>query len=180
MRKALQTGSAWALAALLLAPHPVPAAPLQPEGAKAVLLADAAYDGALVKRIREAKRRIICAFYLFKVGERRDNLPAALAAELIQAGKRGVEVTVILEGGKPVARENRAAARALSRGGVRVVIPGGRRVTHVKAVVIDGRYVMIGSHNLSHAALSRNRELSLLVDSPELAAQTAKYLEGIR
>lgn len=168
------------LLALLLAAHPVPAAPLEPNGAKATLLPDAAYDGALIKRIREAKRRIICAFYLFKLGERRDNLPAAVATELIEARRRGVEVTVILEGGKTVGRENLAAARALARGGVRVVIPGGRRTTHAKAVVIDGRYVMVGSHNLSHAALSRNRELSLLVDSPELAAQASKYLEQIR
>ncbi len=180
MRKALQTGSAWALAALLLVAHPVPALPLQPEGVKATLLADAAYDGALIKRVREAKRRIICAFYLFKLGERRDNLPKALATELVEARRRGVEVTVILEGGKPVGRENLAAARALAKGGVRVVIPDGRRVTHVKAVVIDERYVMIGSHNLSHAALAGNRELSLLVDSPELAVQTVKYLEQIR
>jgi len=165
------------LAALSLAAGPTPAltAPQQAE-----LLADSAYSGTLLQRIRESKRRIICAFYLFKVGERTDNLPARVVSELLQARRRGVDVTVILDGGKEVGRENLSAAGPLTRGGVRVVIPGGRRVNHLKAVLIDDRYVMIGSHNLTHAALARNREVSVLLDSPPLAAQVRRYLEGIR
>jgi len=166
----------WALAALLLAVHPAPAASPPPQ---ATLLADDAYRGELAHRIREAKRRIICAFYLFKAGEIKGNLPAGIAAELVQACKRGVEVTVILEGGRAVGRENRVAASALSRGGVTVVIPGSRKVTHAKAVVVDDRYVLIGSHNLTHSALARNRELSVMLDDPELAAQVTRYLEGL-
>ena len=177
MKKALARGVVWALAALLLAAQPTPALS---SPSSATLLSDGAYSGTLVHRIREAKRRIICAFYLFKVAERRGNLPAGIAAELVQARRRGVEVTVILEGSKPVGRENRAAAGILSRGGVRVVFPGRERVTHVKAVVVDGRYVLIGSHNLTHSALARNSELSVLLDSPQLAAQVTSYLEQIR
>ncbi|GFO65922.1 phospholipase D-like domain-containing protein [Geomonas paludis] len=170
-------GAVLALAVFLLAVRPLPAlsAPAQ-----ATLLADAAYGGELKERIRGAKRRIICAFYLFKVTDRRGNVPAGLAQELAQARGRGVEVTVILEGDDAVGRDNRAAAGFLSRKGVRVIFPRGRRTTHAKAVVIDDRYVMIGSHNLSHAALTRNRELSVLLDAPPLAAQVTRYLEGIR
>ncbi|MBJ6752585.1 phospholipase D-like domain-containing protein [Geomonas anaerohicana] len=170
-------GAVLALAVVLLAARPLPAlsAPAQ-----ATLLADAAYSGELKERIRGAKRRIICAFYLFKVTERRGNVPAGLALDLAQARGRGVEVTVILEGDDSVGRDNRAAAGFLTRKGVRVIFPRGRRTTHAKAVVIDDRYVMIGSHNLSHAALTRNRELSVLLDAPPLAAQVTRYLEGIR
>ncbi|MBU5611305.1 phospholipase D-like domain-containing protein [Geomonas azotofigens] len=165
------------LAVLLLAARPVPAlsAPAQ-----ATLLADGAYSGAVRERIRGAKRRIICAFYLFKASGRRGNLPAQIAQDLAQARGRGVDVTVILEPGDSVGRDNRAAAAYLARKGVRVIFPPGRRTTHAKAVVIDDRYVLIGSHNLSHAALTRNRELSVLLDAPELAAQVTRYLEGIR
>ena len=177
MRKALARGVVWALAALLVAAQPTPASS---SPSQATLLADDAYGGALVTRIRESKRRIVCAFYLFKAGERRGNLPAGIAAELVRAGRRGVEVTVILEGGKPVGGENRAAASALTRGGVRVVFPDRQRVTHAKAVVVDDRYVLIGSHNLTHSALARNNELSVLLDSPELATQVTGYLKGIR
>jgi phosphatidylserine/phosphatidylglycerophosphate/cardiolipin synthase-like enzyme len=175
--KGVKRGSVWLLAALFLAAHP---APVLSSPAQATLLADAAYQGALKERIRGAKRRIICAFYLFKATERSGNAPAALALDLAKARARGVDVTVILEGDDSVGRDNRAAAGYLSRKGVRVVFPRGRRTTHAKAVVIDDRYVMIGSHNLSHAALTRNRELSVLLDAPELAAQVTGYLEGIR
>lgn len=177
MRKALQRGALWLLASIFLAARPAPALS---SPAQATLLPDTAYQGALKERIRGAKRRIICAFYLFKVTDRRGNVPALLAMELAKARERGVEVTVILEGDGSVGRENRAAAGYLTRKGVRVVFPRGRRTVHAKAVVIDGRYVMIGSHNLSHAALTRNRELSVLLDSPELALQVTRYLEGIR
>ncbi|QXE90531.1 phospholipase [Geomonas subterranea] len=177
MKSGVARGAVLALAVVVLAARPVPAlsAPAQ-----ATLLADAAYGGAFRERIREAKRRIICAFYLFKVTDRRGNLPAGIAQDLAQARGRGVDVTVILEGDDSVGRENRAAAGYLARKGVRVIFPRGRRTTHAKAVVIDDRFVMIGSHNLSHAALSRNRELSVILDAPELAAQVTRYLEGIR
>lgn len=170
-------GALLVLSVLLWAVNPAPAlcAP-----AEATVLADAAYQGTLKEKIRGAKRRIICAFYLFKATERRGNAPALLAADLADAKRRGVEVKVILEGDDEVGRENRAVAGYLARKGVQVVFPRGRRTTHAKAVVIDDRFVLIGSHNLSHAALKKNRELSVLLESPELALQVTRYLEGIR
>lgn len=177
MRKALGRGAVLVLSVLLWAGNPASAlcAP-----AEATVLADAAYQGALRGKIRGAKRRIICAFYLFKAVDRRGNVPALLAADLADAQRRGVDVRVILEGGDEVGRENRAVAGYLARKGVKVVFPRGGRTTHAKSVVIDDRFVLIGSHNLSHAALTKNRELSVLLDSPELAAQVTRYLEEIR
>ncbi len=176
MKKALAAGVLWTLVALPLC---VPPAGAQGLPARAQLLENGAYGGALITRIREAKRRIICAFYLFKSGENRGNLPAAVAGELIEARRRGVEVTVILDMGKSQRLENRVAAGMLARNGVKVVFASRRRTTHVKAVVVDDRWVMIGSHNLTQSALAHNNELSVLLDSPEVAAQTRRYLEGI-
>lgn len=177
MRKALARGVVWALAVLLLGALPLPA---QGPPERAALLENGAYRGALITRIREAKRRIICAFYLFKVGEKRGNLPRSIAAELVRARQRGVDVTVILDAGKSVNPENRVAAGMLSQNGVRVLFPGRRRVTHLKAMAIDDRYVLIGSHNLTQSALAHNNELSVMLDSPQLAAEVRRYLEGIR
>lgn len=178
MNKGLNRVAVWLLLAALLAPaHPAAAGTV---ATRAALVADKEYHDLLLKQVREAKRRIICAFYLFKVTDRRGNLPAALAQELVQAKRRGVEVAVILEGDDPVGPENRLVAAYLTRNGVKVRYPQGRRTVHAKAVVVDDRYVLIGSHNITHAALSKNRELSVLLDSPELAAQTTRYLEGIR
>jgi phosphatidylserine/phosphatidylglycerophosphate/cardiolipin synthase-like enzyme len=156
-------------------------APAQTVPAQAALLENRSYSNELITRIRGAKRRIICAFYLFKVTESRRNIPAAIAGELVRARQRGVEVTVILEAGREVGEENLAAAGILVKGGINVVYLRKRRgVTHVKAAAIDDRYVLIGSHNLSQSALTSNNELSVVLDSPPLAMQVRRYLEEIR
>jgi len=46
-------------------------------------------------------------------------------------------------------------------------------------MVIDRRYIYIGSHNLTQSALKYNKELSVLIDSPELAGEMTAYLNGL-
>jgi phosphatidylserine/phosphatidylglycerophosphate/cardiolipin synthase-like enzyme len=172
-----KTLARWVFFAALLF-RVLPAAAQGPP-ARAELLENRAYSGALLTRVREAKRRIICAFYLFKVGDNPGNLPAAVVAELVKARQRGVEVTVILDLGKSTRLENRTAAGILLQNGVRVRFTSRRRTTHVKAMVIDDRYVLMGSHNLTQSALAYNNELSVLLESPELAARATRYLEAL-
>jgi phosphatidylserine/phosphatidylglycerophosphate/cardiolipin synthase-like enzyme len=143
------------------------------------LLENGAYGSTLINHIHNAKRRILCAFYLFKITESSGNLPRAVAAELVAAQRRGVDVTVILEGGKQVEKENRSATRILAQGGVRVIFSPAGVTTHAKAISIDDRYVLLGSHNLTQSALTRNNELSILLDSPQLAARMNTYLERL-
>jgi phosphatidylserine/phosphatidylglycerophosphate/cardiolipin synthase-like enzyme len=175
--RAAASGATLLLAALFFGALPLQAAPVSggPQ-----LLENGAYGSALINRIHFAKRRIICAFYLFKIADSPRSLPRAVAGELISAQRRGVDVTVILEGGKPIEKENRTATRLLAQGGVRVIFAPAGVTTHAKAISIDDRYVLLGSHNLTQSALSRNNELSLMVDSPLLAVQVRHYLERLR
>ncbi|MBU4177899.1 MAG: phospholipase, partial [Proteobacteria bacterium] len=48
-----------------------------------------------------------------------------------------------------------------------------------KLAVIDRRYCLVGSHNLTQSALKHNHELSLLLDNPQLAEEILAYLETI-
>ncbi len=145
------------------------------------LLRNQEYADALLGRIGKARTSIVCSFYLFKVTESRKNQPRRIATALIDAKKRGVAVTVILERGKSsqdrLYADNRNTADILARGGVNVhfALPG--VTTHNKIVVIDDRYVFLGSHNLTQGALKYNNELSVLIDSPEMAAEVRSYLE---
>ena len=177
MRMIPARGVVWGIALVILGALPAPA---QTACDRAEVLRNGAYAGALQTQIRGAKRRIICAFYLFKITGKKKGLPAAISGELIRARQRGVEVTVILDAGKSSTLENRAAAGLLLQNGVSVRFPNPRRVTHLKAMVIDDRYVLIGSHNLTQAALAHNNELSVLLDSPQVAAEVTGYLEAIR
>lgn len=144
------------------------------------LLANRQYSEALLQGIGNARKSILCTFYVFKITSSAGNQPRRIAEELVQAKKRGVDVTVILESdnGKRdhLTDENRHTARFLTRGGVKVYFDSPATVTHVKAVVIDGRLVYIGSHNLTQGALRHNNELSVLIDSPEVASEISSYL----
>jgi phosphatidylserine/phosphatidylglycerophosphate/cardiolipin synthase-like enzyme len=148
---------------------------------RATVLPDQDYVDALLSGIRDARASILCSFYLFKISDGGDNLPRRIAEELILARKRGVKVAVILEkSGReddPIDADNRRTASLLSQGGVRVHFDSPRVTTHNKVVVIDNRHVYLGSHNLTQAALRHNKELSLRIESPELASELLSYLE---
>ena len=148
---------------------------------RATVLSNQEYSDALLHGIREARSSIICSFYLFKIGEGRNNQPRRIAEELIRAKKRGVTVTVILEKtGKDndtLDADNRRTASLLAQDGVTVRFDSPRVTTHNKVVVIDKRQIYLGSHNLTQAALRHNNELSVRIDSPEMASEILSYLE---
>ena len=53
------------------------------------------------------------------------------------------------------------------------------RTTHAKLVVIDRRYLFVGSHNLTQSALKYNHEVSVRIDSPPLAEEALAYLKSL-
>ncbi|SNB47208.1 phospholipase D-like domain-containing protein [Geobacter sp. DSM 9736] len=150
--------------------------------AKLTLLRNQEYAAALLESIRSAKSSIVFSFYLFKATNTPGNLPGKIVDELIAARKRGVDVTVYLEkkaGKDPLIADNRRTAELLLRGGVRVLFDSPNVTSHAKAGIIDRRFVFLGSHNLTDGALRRNNELSVLIDSPELAAEIRSYLDRL-
>jgi phosphatidylserine/phosphatidylglycerophosphate/cardiolipin synthase-like enzyme len=151
--------------------------------AKVTALQNQKYVDALLSGIRGAKREIVGCFFLFKVSPGKHGLPEKIVNELIAARRRGVDVSIELEqeqGGRgAVYEQNRYAAQMLSSAGVNVRFDAPRTTTHVKAMVVDGRYVYLGSHNLTQSALKYNNELSVMIDSPDFAAEVLGYLDSL-
>ncbi len=147
------------------------------------LLKDREYFETLLGTIKGAKSEIVMAFFLFKTNGYKSNYPDILLNYLIKAAKRGVRIRVLLERGKGVTsqvdKNNRETALRLREGGIDVSFDTPRTTTHTKVVVIDRRYTFLGSHNLTSSALKYNHELSLLVDSPELAMEILKYINNL-
>lgn len=150
---------------------------------KVTLLPDHKYVEALLSGIRGAKSEISGCFFLFKVSDSGNNLPMTIVRELVAAKKRGVAVAIELEqdagGMRTVYEQNRRAANLLADAGIKVSFDTPKTTTHVKAMVIDRRYVYVGSHNLTHSALRYNNELSVMIDSPELAEETLTYMNNL-
>jgi phosphatidylserine/phosphatidylglycerophosphate/cardiolipin synthase-like enzyme len=147
---------------------------------RVITLKNREYAAALLNGIRGARSQIMLCSYIFKTTGSPTNLSLGIANELIRAHQRGVDVTVILERSEDAEdslnRENNETGRILSRQGVSVRFDAIRKTTHSKVVVIDGRYVYLGSHNLTQSALTRNNEFSVLIDSPEMAREVLSYL----
>jgi len=150
---------------------------------KVTMLADHKYYDALISGIRKVNKEITGCFFLFKASESRGDLPMAIVRELIAARKRGVSISIELEqaatGKGTVYEQNRKAAAMMTDAGIKVRFDAPKKITHVKAMVIDGRYVYIGSHNLTQSALKYNNELSVMIDSPEFAAEVTNYLDNL-
>ncbi len=171
------------LLAMLLFAAAAPVAAFSGCAASVALLKNREYPQALLNEIRGARKDILFAFYLFKISPSPGNQPRMIAEELISARNRGVAVTVILEQSDkqddPLNLENRKTAALLSQNGIKVLFDSPRTTTHIKAVLIDDRYVFLGSHNLTQSALQYNNELSVRIDSPAMAAEIRGYLNRL-
>jgi phosphatidylserine/phosphatidylglycerophosphate/cardiolipin synthase-like enzyme len=146
------------------------------------VVTDGDYYDTLTGLIKNAGHRIDLAMFLFKTSPGHSNRPAALIRDLVAARQRGVEVRVILEysGHDPsLNRANQETAQILKKGGVAVFFDSPRRTNHAKLAVIDNRYCLVGSHNLTQSALKYNHEFSLMLDNTALAEEILAYLETI-
>ncbi len=134
--------------------------------------------------ISEAKQSIYIVLYIARYYQKYpDSSSNKLIKNLISAAKRGVDVRVILDQSdwnEKNTAENRATAKVLNEGGVKVWLDDFKKTSHNKLIIIDGRYVVIGSTNWSYYALDKNNESSVLIDSPEVADSFKKYFEKVK
>lgn len=79
--------------------------------------------------------------------------------ELVKAVRRGVQVRAVLNSARnlDVLKDVGIKARTLQD----------KRTVHIKMLLIDDKYLIIGSHNLTRNAFERNLEASILVELPE-------------
>jgi HKD family nuclease len=143
------------------------------------LLRDGEYFATLLQAINGAEKEIEMAFFLFKTNGYKNNYPDILLHHLTKAAQRGVRIRVLLERGNSINTSNGETALRLRKGGIDVSFDTPNITTHTKVIVIDGRYTFLGSHNLTASALKYNHELSLLIDSPELAMEALHYIDTL-
>ncbi|EEH6344684.1 phospholipase D family protein [Salmonella enterica] len=91
-----------------------------------------------------------------------------IAAALVAASKRGVEVRVVAD--EKANHDRYTAVTFLANQGVPVRLDSQYAIMHNKFMVVDGDTVQTGSFNYTASAARRNAENALLVKgSPELA-----------
>lgn len=100
--------------------------------------------------------------------------------ELLEARDRGVRVRIVTGGPYSDHRITRRAGRRrygpLLAAGVQIA-EYATHMMHAKALVVDGRFSLLGSTNIDHRSFGLNDEVNLLVLSTQLAVQVQAMFE---
>lgn len=154
-----------------------------PSRCKVTLLRDRQFFHTLQHHLAGATDQIVMGMFLFKTSGYFSNRADIILEALIAAKKRGVDVRVLLEktdrSHDSLDRQNMATSKKLRQHSVNVVFDSPETTTHTKVIVIDKRFVFLGSHNLTHSALFYNHELSVMIDDPDLAQDVIQYLKKL-
>lgn len=153
--------------------------------ARVTELSDRKYEKALIELLDNAKESIVISMYSISPATAKKNPVRLLLNDLLEARSRGVSVTMYLNTAFPVIEEggqsfiNGPIFRQLKKSGcVIYLMPQARRL-HDKLIIVDNRYVIIGSTNWSTSALRTNFESNTLIDSPPHAREKLKRLEEV-
>ena len=151
-----------------------------------VLLLNESYFEAAHREIESAKESIHLIMYRYLYYKRKSlSYPNRLFADLEAAHKRGVPVRVILDAPKlkympKAGPENREVYQRLKDAGIDVKYDSTGTTTHAKVLVVDGRTVILGSHNYTDSGMKYNNEASLLLRDPKIAGELISYFGEIR
>ena len=148
-----------------------------PLNAHTEVLTGKTYQKVVYKYFSQAEKSITVAMYFIILEPNGQGPINELVDELVKAKKRGVDVKVILENSK--IRENRLAYEKLRDNGVNIHFDTPKQLLHIKGVVIDERYVFLGSANWSRAAIEKNYEATNFSDSARDALAFKQYIDNI-
>lgn len=139
--------------------------------AKVKDISDRKYEPAVIELLDNAKSSIVISMYIIQAGEK--GPVRLLIKDLEEALDRGVSVDIYLntrfQEGRALDVEKDEVFNALRKKGGKIfgVTPSTRM--HDKLIIVDNRYVVIGSANWSVSSLKSNYEDATLVDSPKFA-----------
>lgn len=145
------------------------------------LLPDEKYIVAVSRLIASANKSVHVVMYVAKYDPKQsaEKDPANMLLELLASAKRkGLDVRVVVD---DVTKQSYPETiEFLKSRNVPVRLdPKAGVTTHAKVVIVDGEWVVIGSHNWTQSALSSNREYSVLVRSSEIATKVEEYFEEL-
>jgi len=142
-------------------------------------LPDKSYYAVVKGLIDRANRSVAVIMYVVKYDPNEIDDPVnTLLNALVRAKERGLSVRIVLD--DATYRSYRETLDYLMSKGVEVALDEKAGVTtHVKMVIIDEEYLVVGSHNWTESALSYNHEYSVMIRSREMAGRALSYFNNI-
>ena len=118
------------------------------------------FNNHIRRYVKNAKKEIlVSAFYLTHKG---------LAAELLEAEKRGVKIKIILDAVGAASKASKHNLLRDSKIDLKVENWGGKN--HEKSMLIDGKYLITGSANFSYSGYSKNDENIVVIENAKIGA----------
>jgi hypothetical protein len=90
---------------------------------------------------------------------------------IIHAIGRGVKVRAIVN--------NASVAERLNQLGARAKVFNSHKLLHTKLLILDKKFVVVGSHNYTESALTSNYEVSVLVEMLNEQNLLATYFDNL-
>jgi competence ComEA-like helix-hairpin-helix protein len=148
------------------------------------LLYDVHYFSFLSKLIECAKQSITVMMFFMKYEDDTDYVTNSLVDSLVKAHRNGLDVKVILDrdvegdviGSRLI---NQSVFDLLKKDNVPVLFDRADRMTHSKFVVVDGKHLVIGSHNWTGGSYWAYDDTSIYVESQELAQKYQTIFDGL-
>jgi phosphatidylserine/phosphatidylglycerophosphate/cardiolipin synthase-like enzyme len=125
----------------------------------------------VVKELKAARQSILVQAYSFT--------SAPIAAALVEATRRGVQIEVVLDKSNKTGKYS--AADFVAHAGIPTWLDEKHAIAHNKVMIIDEATVVTGSFNFTKAAEESNAENLLILRSPDLATRyTQQFIEHRR
>ena len=141
------------------------------------------YPKQVIPRVNSAGSTIDILMYEWKwYGHESAGGVQKLNLAIVAAARRGVKIRVLLNlesMGHAISKINTRTSNFLKKYGVIVKFGHVGVATHAKMMVIDKRILILGSHNYSKAAFSRNQEASVIIEGVEDIKPFRTYFEGL-
>ena len=132
------------------------------------------YCDAVLELIMSARKQLLFQNQYIKMAGAKSGFLKVLVDALIDRAQTIGDVRIILRSGDSLVDD----VSALKRRGVDVARAVRRlSATHTKGIVVDGRRVLVGSHNWSAPGVTLNRDASLIFDDEEIAQYYAQAFD---
>ena len=153
-------------------PYAHPAA--APEG-YVTILSDKEYFPKALELVQGAEKNIYVAMYVAKYDpEDPDDPVNDLLSVLASARQRGLDVRVLVD--DETLESYPQTIGFLKSQGVLVRLDESHAIRmHAKLLIVDGKHVLVGSHNWTESALKYNHEATAYVRSQEVGSEATEY-----
>lgn len=113
---------------------------------------------------------------------RRGSKVARVIGAIKEAHKRGCDVRVLVHQSlynKQIGEKNNVLKKELEQSGIPCRAYAGGGTLHMKVILVDERYTVLGSHNMTERAMQSNAEMSVVVDSRLFGKEMAAMFRDV-